>query len=410
MSDDASETLAWAVLAAARGVGPVTFARLIAAFGTASAVLEAAGGDEGRRALMEATAGDGAPPTLTPAGVAAIADAASPVVRAEVAHALDAAGVGVLILSDPAYPERLRGIGDPPPVLYFRGDPAALARGRSVAIVGTRRPTGPGRALAARIAEAVAELGATVVSGLAYGIDAAAHAATVRRGLPTVAVIGGGHARLYPAAHRQLVREMLAAGGAVVSEHLPDVEPRRGTFPRRNRIISGLSDATVVVEAGIRSGALTTAVWALEQGRGLHIVPGRPGDPSVAGSLAILREAGPEARVVAGIPELLDDLGLLEGVRAGARRRAAAAAALAGLGGAERAVAAALASGIDTVDGLVGRTGMAPASVLGALTMLEMRGLVIDTFGRYRATGKPARGPRRTGLLAAHGSPDRRSA
>ena len=138
-----------------------------------------------------------------------------------------------------------------------------------MAIVGTRRPTAVGRATSGRIADAIAGLDVTVVSGLALGIDAAAHAATLRAGGTTVAVIGGGHLRLYPASHRGLARAIVAQGGAVISEFPPETAPNRGTFPRRNRIISGLADATVVVEAGARSGALTTAAWALEQGRGL---------------------------------------------------------------------------------------------------------------------------------------------
>src|SRR4029077_278357 len=112
--------------------------------------------------------------------------------------------------------------------------------------------------------------------------------------------------------HRGLARSIVDAGGAVISEFAPDIVPSRGTFPRRNRIISGLADATVVVEAGARSGALTTAAWALEPGRGLHIVPGRLDDPAVAGCLAVLREAGREARIVAGIGELIEALGLLD--------------------------------------------------------------------------------------------------
>jgi DNA processing protein len=292
----------------------------------------------------------------------------------------------VLTLADEAYPSRLRLIDLPPPVLYLNGDAGSLDPARSVAIVGTRRPTAAGRATAGRIADGVAALGATVVSGLALGIDGAAHAAAVRAGTPTVAVIGGGHERLYPSAHRALARAITAGGGAVLSEFPPDTQPTRGTFPRRNRIISGLADATVVVEAGARSGALTTAAWALEQGRGLHIVPGRLDDPAVAGCLAFLREAGPEARIVAGVPELLEDLGLLG--PAGWRR--AGDGVMATLSGVERAVADHVASGLSSVDELVLATGAGSSTVLGALTSLELRGLVIEAFGRYRAAGRLA--------------------
>ena len=271
---------------------------------------------------------------------------------------------------------------------------------RSVAIVGTRRPTAVGRATSGRIADAIAGLDVTVVSGLALGIDAAAHAATLRAGGPTVAVIGGGHLRLYPASHRGLARAIVAQGGAVISEFPPETAPNRGTFPRRNRIISGLADATVVVEAGARSGALTTAAWALEQGRGLHIVPGRLDDPAVAGCLAFLREAGPEARIVAGIGGALEDLGLLDrSPAAGPTRRLVRGRWMAAgpsrrcwlrCPRVERAVAESLIAGRGSVDELVAATGQPGATILGALTALELRGLVVETFGRYRPAGSLA--------------------
>ena len=392
---------AWVVLDSVIGVGPVSFARLIGAFGEARGVLEAARRPRGAAALVAASAalGDGSP-TLSRAVAEAVVEVAADPLPA--LAAVDRAGVRVITLADGDYPGRLRRIELPPPVLYVAGDAAALDRRQAVAIVGTRRPTAVGRETSARIADAVALLGATVVSGLALGIDAAAHDATLRAGGTTVAVIGGGHLRLYPAAHRGLARAIVAQGGAVISEFPPETAPSRGTFPRRNRIISGLADATVVVEAGARSGALTTAAWALEQGRGLHIVPGRLDDPAVAGCLAFLREAGPEARVVAGIGELIEDLGLLPGLPAAAERlgvgrggpvadpacgAAIAAIVLAALPTTEREVAAALAAGRGSVDELVAATGQAGATVLGALTGLELRGLVVETFGRYRPAG-----------------------
>jgi DNA processing protein len=401
--DPGAERDAWIVLAAITGVGPVSFARLVAAFGSATAVLAAARRTGAVGALVAATrTPDGGSPTLTPSSAAGIVAAAfdpmpwlSPVRRS---------GVVVITLADEEYPRRLRLIDLPPPVLFLRGDPAALDRDHAVAIVGTRRPTTVGRGTAGLIADAVAGLGATIVSGLALGIDGAAHAAAVRLGTPTVAVIGGGHERLYPAAHHGLARAIADGGGAVVSEFSPDTVPTRGTFPRRNRIISGLADATVVVEAGARSGALTTAAWALEQGRGLHLVPGRLEDPAVAGCLAFLREAGPEARIVSGIPELLDDLDLIGGrgtsAAEGRGRRSGGSgsrapnpagrsleAVLATLGPAERTIAREVAAGRGSVDELVLATGGTGATVLGALTSLEVRGLVLEIFGRYRAAG-----------------------
>jgi len=383
---------AWVVLAGARGVGPVSFARLLSSFGTARAVLREACSPGGAGRLVEASAGPDSPPALTrdaAAGIAAAAEAPEAALGA-----VRRAGVAVLTSRDGAYPARLRRADLPPPVLFVAGEAAALSAASAVAVVGTRRPTSVGRATAGRIAEAIGARGATIVSGLAHGIDAAAHLAALRCSAPTVAVIGGGHLHLYPAGHRGLAAGIVAAGGAVISEFAPDVVPSRGTFPRRNRIISGLADATVVVEAGARSGALTTAAWALEQGRGLFLVPGRLDDPAVAGSLAFLREAGPEARVVAGIAELIEDLGL------DAPPALAARPETLHLGKAEAAVARALAGGAGSPDELVAATGLSAAALLAALTALEVRGLTVESLGRYQPSGRLAASPARPAARA----------
>src|SRR6185436_18349882 len=178
------------------------------------------------------------------------------------------------------------------------------------AVVGTRRPSPGGRRIASRLATALARAGATVVSGLAVGIDGAAHAACVTDQVPTVAFIGGGHARLFPRAHDRLADAIVEGGGAVVSEYAPNVAPSKGTFPQRNRLISGSADAVVVVEAGARSGALVTASWALEQGRECFVVPGSIDAPTSAGCNGFLRDWHGLARIVSGVPQLLDDLGL----------------------------------------------------------------------------------------------------
>ena len=393
---DDVERDAWVVLAGVHGVGPVSFERLVGSFGSVATVLTEARARGAVRRLVAASFGpDGESATLTTEAARGIVAAAGEIDRR--LAVVRASGVTIVTLADETYPRRLRRIDLPPPVLFVRGDVAALDRARAVAVVGTRRPTEAGRSLAGQIADAVAGLGATVISGLAVGIDAAAHEAAVRGRHPTVAVIGGGHDHLYPAANRGLAASIVRGGGVVVSEFAPDTEPSRGTFPRRNRIISGLADATVVVEAGSRSGALTTAAWALEQGRGLHLVPGRVGDPTVAGCLAFLREAAPEARIVAGVAELIEDLGLLD-PRAGAPAAGTTGhqltvdALLAALGPAERALAAALANGSASVDELMIATGSPGAAVLGALTSLELRGLVFEAFGRYRAAGQLAPG------------------
>jgi DNA processing protein len=232
------------------------------------------------------------------------------------------------------------------------------------------------------------------------GIDGAAHAAVVAESGRTIAVIAGGHHRLFPPAHRSLAAAIVRAGGAVVSEHPPGSVPTRGTFPRRNRIISGLAEAVVVVEAGARSGALTTAAWALEQGRGCHLVPGAIDAPMSAGCLAFLRECAGEAQIVAGIPQLLEDLRLaVPTMRSAAGSSGttpptsarpvppSADAVLVEVGPAARHVAEAILAGHATADELVAVTGLPIAAVLGTLTVLETRGLVTGGYGRYRPAG-----------------------
>jgi DNA processing protein len=183
-----------------------------------------------------------------------------------------------------------------------------------------------------------------------------------------------------------LAGRIVASGGAIVSELGPDVVPTKGTFPRRNRIISGLSDATVVVEAPARSGALITASWALEQGRDCYLVPGAIDAPASAGCLAFLREFRHATRIVAGIPQLIDDLGLADHL-AGPGVAASMAATLADVGAAAGRIGRELAVGRATVDELVAATGWPVASVLAALTVLENRGLALGVHGRFRPSG-----------------------
>lgn len=404
---------AMAVIASVEGIGPVTLERILVAFGGPVEVLEMARRRGGRDVLRAATRGpDERWPSMRPAAAHAICIAAQASDR--VIAAMDRAGVHVLLPEDVAYPRRLRQIDLPPPLLFVRGADDALQDTNVVAVVGTRRPSDEGRRTANRIGAALARAGALVVSGLALGIDGAAHAAVVGEGGRTVAVIGGGHDRLFPRAHDRLGQAIVDEGGAVISEHAPGVRPSRGTFPRRNRVISGLADAVVVVEAGARSGALVTAAWALEQGRECFLVPGSIESPRAAGCLAWLRDYAGLTRIVAGVPQLLEDLGL-DGLAAfpprtqagsgplssatGRRDPAAGGAMRPALGrpaapsieavaldvpDRERRLLIALDRGAATVDELAAATSMPVAAVLGGLTGLEERGLAEELYGRYR--------------------------
>ena len=384
-----TEREAWAVLASVEGLGPAGLGAILTRFNGGLGTLAAARRPRGRSALIRAaTAADGR--ERLDAGVAgSIARLAADPWPA--IDELDAAGVDVMTTDDSDYPLRLRRIEHPPPILFVRGDRSALSAERAIAVVGTRRPTEAGRRTAARIAGATSRLGAVVVSGLAVGIDGAAHAAVVAEHGRTVAVLGSGHDRLVPRAHNRLAAAIVANGGAIVSEFWPTFPPSKWTFPRRNRVISGLADASVIVEAPIQSGALYTAEHALKQGRGCFFVPGSIDDRNAAGCLAWLREHPTEARIVAGIPQLVEDLGLTGEASTGKRAaRRSLEAELVEVGATAALVARELVAGRTTLDELVATTGHEPATVLGALTLLELRDLATSTYGRYRPAGRLA--------------------
>jgi DNA processing protein len=216
-------------------------------------------------------------------------------------------GQRALSLADDAYPEALRQIPDPPPVLWLRGDAEALTWPRLVAVIGARAATPAGLATARAIAAGLAQAGAVVVSGLARGVDSAAHQAALDAGGASIGVLGSSLDRIYPAEHHGLA-SALADQGALVSEHIPATPPLPFHFPLRNRIISGLSAGVVVVEASERSGSLITAMAAAEQGREVMAVPGPVGPGRHRGGHALLRDG---ATLVEGPDDVLVALGWL---------------------------------------------------------------------------------------------------
>ena len=378
---------AWAVLCAADGIGPVGFAALLAHYGSGVAILADAaspGGVDRIASIRYPTDGSVDGQRIPRPVAKELSEAAQK--SDTTLQRIAAVGLQVVTTLDDVYPSRLAAIEMPPPVLFVLGDPTALDHASAIAIVGTRRATELGRATAARIASALVSVGTAIVSGLATGVDGAAHAATLHADGTTVAVIGSGHAQLFPKVHSRLAESIATRGGAVVSELAPDIEATRGTFPRRNRVISGLADATVVVEAPARSGALITASWALEQGRGCFLVPGSIDARASAGCLAFLREFPNEARIVAGIPQLIADLGLTSRANTPALSTKAAAS-LVEVGATAARIGQELVLGRTTVDELVAVTGWPVATVLAALTILERHGLVIGVHGRFRVGG-----------------------
>lgn len=268
----ASEKRDWLRLARTDRVGGVTFHRLIARFGSAGAAFEA---------LPRLTGGPVAAPTLKET-------------EAELA-AIERAGARLVCACEPAYPALLAEIDAPPPVLILKGRSDLLAR-PCVALVGAREASAAGLKLAAIFARGLGEAGVTVVSGLARGVDGAAHAASLETG--AVAVIAGGLDRPYPPQHATL-HDRIAEDGLLVTEAPLGHQARARDFPRRNRVISGLSLAVVVIEAALRSGSLITARSAGDQGRDVMAVPGNPLDPRARGANALLKDGatlveGPE--------------------------------------------------------------------------------------------------------------------
>jgi DNA processing protein len=281
-----AERLDWLRLAAAEHVGPITFFHLLRRFGSAATALSALP-DLARRG------GRGRSPRVPSTGEAE-----------GWVEALAAADGTFITASEPGYPALLREIADPPPLLSVLGVPGKrdLLRRRAVAVVGARNASANGRRLARDLAQSLAAAGLVVVSGLARGIDAMAHEGSFGS---TIAVVAGGADIVYPEENRAL-QERLRTEGLIVAEMMPGTIPQARHFPRRNRIISGLSLGTVVVEAAERSGSLITARFAAEQGRDVFAVPGSPLDPRAKGCNALIREG---ATLVENAEQILEGLG-----------------------------------------------------------------------------------------------------
>jgi len=285
-------------------------------------------------------------------------------------------GMTPLAWSDVLYPAALAAIADPPFVLWTRGAAAALEH-PAVALVGSRAASPHGLAVAERLGADLAARGIVVVSGLARGVDSAAHRGALSVGGSTVAVMGSGADVIYPAEHAALAREIEAAG-LVMSELAPGTPPLPQFFPLRNRIISGLSRAVVVIEAGERSGSLITARLALDQGRDVLAVPGNVLSGRNRGAHALLRDG---AKIVEDADDILEELGLpLRGAVARFPRD------IDGKGGtapfADDALLASLTPGEPTdLDAIAERSGVPPARLLPRLFELELRGLVARAGG-----------------------------
>ena len=358
---DDAERRAWVELSL-RGIPVPALVALLQAFGSAGAVLAAA---PAQRAAVAA----GAEPAF----------AAAP--PAELPRALDwlaAPGHDILTWDDPRYPPALLELGHAPPVLYVVGRTQLVQR-PALAIVGSRSATPQGLDNARAFAHALAAAGVTIVSGLAAGIDGAAHEGALDGVGSTIAVTGTGLDRVYPAAHRALAHA-IAERGLLVSEFPPGTPVRAHHFPRRNRLISGLARGVLVVEAAAKSGSLITARLAGEQGREVFAIPGSIHSPLSKGCHRLIREG---AKLVETAQDVLEELGLAAaGARPGAGKSRVRRLHSAGPEPiCANAVLAALGEDPVDVDTLVARTGLSAAAIAAQLSALELAGEVGSVAG-----------------------------
>ena len=282
----------------------------------------------------------------------------------------------------PGFPEELNHLHDPPPLLFLRGD-RGLLNLPTVAVVGSRRATEYGREVSKSLGEGLGVAGVAVSSGLALGIDGAAHRGALGVGGATIAVLGAGPDVVHPPSHRRLFEGILESG-LIISEFLPGERPLPHHFPKRNRLIAALSRAVVVVEAARRSGALITVDHALDLGRDVFAVPGPVGRPQSEGVHALLRDG---AGLVTSAADVLAATGLGcpdEGLRTSSGARSSEPSAPAGLDLRQKVIWDALDSDPSHVDTLAGRTGLDVAAVTAVLSVMELRGWAMQSPGlRY---------------------------
>jgi DNA processing protein len=337
------------------GLGPRLTAALISRFGSAEAVLEAPAQELQQVPHLGARLAERVHQALRAVDVGAELER------------IEQHNVRLLALGEPGYPSWLATIHDPPHLLYLRGG-LEPADAEAVAVVGSRACTPYGKRVAERLAADLARAGITVISGLARGIDGCAHRGALQGGGRTVAVLAGGLARIYPPEHKDLATEV-QAHGALLSETAMSQEPLPIMFPARNRLISGLARAVVVVEANERSGALITASHAAEQGRTVLAVPGPIDSPASAGTHALLRKG---AVLVRSADDILEEV---RGV-AGAGQKPSAKPHPPDLDGSQRRIWDFLAEQPRHLDEMAQQLGLGVPELSGTLLSLEMRKVV----------------------------------
>ncbi len=363
----------WLELSLVPGVGPKTFLKLLDSFGSPKNALKAS------RPALENEAGISA----------AVAEEIGRDHKAEIDKSLkliDEHRVALLTLRDPAYPELLKRINDPPPLLYVKGAIEQADR-NAISVVGSRRATHYGKTVAGKLAGDLARIGITVISGLAYGIDAAAHKGALAAGGRTLAVLGCGVDVVYPKANSKIF-EQIPRSGALISEFPMGCQPDPGHFPVRNRIVSGLALGTLVIEAPRKSGALITARLAMEQNREVFAVPGNIFSPYGEGCHRLIKDG---AKLVENVYDIIGEVESgLENLKVADSVRVADPAADASGGGPveakmsadERKVFSFLSAVPAHIDDIIEECDLVASRAAGALVTLELKGLIQQLSGK----------------------------
>lgn len=355
----------WLLLRAVKGLSDGTLTKLVREFGSPQAVLSAPIQElQGRGGVTQLVA-------------TAIHDGPKPQARVKAekeAHRIAEQGISVITVLNPVYPEKLSRIPDPPPLLYV-SEPFDPDDDRAIAVVGSRRATPTGLAFTEDLSQTLATLGFTIVSGMARGIDAAAHRGALKAGGRTVAVMGCGIDNTYPPEHRKL-RDAIENQGTVVSEFPLGTPPLPFNFPRRNRIISGLSYGVIVTQATIKSGSLITARFALEQNREVFAVPGSVKDGKHEGPHGLIKQG---AKLVENVGDIIQELlpQLDESFQDQVKNAASQPVqALPDLSTQEKEVFNLVTDTPTSVDEVLAQARFLPAEVMGILLALELKGVV----------------------------------
>lgn len=354
------------------GVGPATYWKLIDCFGGIEAIAEASPGE--LRAVVKSELAE-AIHKLFSCSTTSVNDIVKPCL-----DWCEANGVALVCHLEPVYPRLLKEIQRAPPVLYVKGNLACL-QAQQIAIVGSRSASPGGKAKAFELAKDLALNGMAVTSGLALGVDTQAHRGALAGGGVSIAVLGSGLARIYPKSNLALAQELIQSGGCIVSEFPPTTPPSAPNFPQRNRIISGLSLGTVVVEAAEKSGSLITARFALEQNREVFAVPGSTHNPLARGCHSLIKQG---ALLVESAADIVEELSGFAGLSMQATSLVAEPVAQSvALEESEISVFAAVDYVAGSLEQIAERVQMPTGDLLAVLLSLELKGLIVQSASGY---------------------------